>query len=286
MVDRDTKRLLDLAAKRDKVTAKIAEAKAFAGDITKSAREGASLSGLGLEPEQVSAGSIKAGLAGKLAQIKQFTKYIDILAKKGLNKGLLRQILNMGPEAGYAYASALVGADKGTFKQINALQSQIDSSTTALGKSGADKLYDSGRNASKGFLTGLLSQEKSLEATMEKLAKSMQKALRKALGIKSPARAMIPDGVNTARGVAVGVLQGLPHVDRAMDVVAGRMASRATAAPPLAGRAAVVRSGGGTVVQVTVQVAPTADPMSVGKAIQKTLLELKRNSGGGQLGLA
>ena len=284
-VDKQTDKLLAAAKKRDAIASKIAEAKAFASDVTKSAREGASLSGLGLEPDQVSAGSIKAGLAGKLAQIKQFTRYIDILAKKGLNKGLLRQILNMGPEAGYAYASALVGADKGTFKQINALQSQIDSSTTALGKSGADKLYDSGKNASKSFLTGLLSQEKSLEATMEKLARSMQKALRKALGIKSPARAMIPDGVNTARGVAVGVLQGLPHVDRAMDTVAGRMAGRATVAP-VAGRAAVVRSGGGTVVQVTVQVAPTADPMSVGKAIQKTLLELKRNSGGGQLGLA
>ncbi|WP_280858657.1 hypothetical protein [Streptomyces sp. SAI-144] len=285
MVDRDTKRLLDLAAKRDKVTAKIAEAKAFAGDITKSAREGASLSGLGLEPEQVSAGSIKAGLAGKLAQIKQFTKYIDILAKKGLAKGLLRQILNMGPEAGYAYASALVGADKGTFKQINSLQSQIDSSTTALGKSGADKLYDSGKNSSKGFLAGLLSEEKSLEATMEKLAKSMQKALRKALGIRSPARKVMPDGEMTARGVAVGVLQGLPFIDRAMDTMADRMAGRAVVSP-VAGRAAVVRGGSGTVVQVTVQVAPTSDAMSVGKAIQKVLLELKRNSGGGQLGLA
>jgi chorismate mutase len=284
-VDKQTDKLLAAAKKRDAIASKIAEAKAFAGDVTKSAREGASLSSLGLEPEQVSAGSIKAGLAGKLAQIKQFTRYIDILAKKGLSKGLLRQILNMGPEAGYAYASALVGADKGTFKQINALQSQIDSSTTALGKSGADKLYDSGKNASKGFLTGLLSQEKSLEATMEKLAKSMQKALRKALGIKSPARAMIPDGVNTVRGVALGIESGLPHVDRAMDTVAGRMAGRATVAP-VAGRAAVVRGGGGSVVQVTVQVAPTADPMSVGKAIQKVLLELKRNSGGGQLGLA
>ncbi|MFF0080215.1 hypothetical protein ACFYR1_11015 [Streptomyces canus] len=284
-VDRQTSKLLSAAKKRDAVVAKIAEAKKYASDVTSSAREGASLSNLGLEPDQVSAGSIKAGLAGKLAQIKQFTRYIDILAKKGLAKGLLRQILNMGPEAGYAYASALVGADKGTFKQINSLQSQIDSSTTALGKTGADKLYDSGKNASKGFLAGLLSQEKSLEATMEKLAKSMQKSLRKALGIKSPARAMIPDGINTARGVAAGVLQGLPHVDQAMDAVAGLMAGHATATP-VAGRAAVVRSGGGTVVQVTVQVAPTADAMSVGKAIQKVLLELKRNSGGGQLGLA
>ncbi|MFC8365589.1 hypothetical protein ACFUIY_37675 [Streptomyces griseorubiginosus] len=284
-VDRQTSRLLSAAKKRDAVMAKIAEAKKYASDVTSSAREGASLSNLGLEPEQVSAGSIKTGLAGKLAQIKQFTRYVGILAKKGLSKGLFQQILAMGPEAGYAYASALVGADKGTFKQINSLQSQIDSSTTSLGRVGADKLFDAGKNASKGFLTGLLSEEKSLERTMEKLARSMQKALRRALGIKSPARAMIPDGINTARGVALGIERGAPHVDRALQGIAGRMAGQAVGTQA-AGRPAVIGSGGGTVVQVTVQVAPTADPMSVGKAIQKTLLELKRNSGGGSLGLA
>ncbi|MDH6432610.1 chorismate mutase [Streptomyces sp. SAI-144] len=290
MVDQQTKKLLDLAAQRDKVGAKIAAAKEYASSVTSTARDGASLANLGLEPEQVSAGTIKAGLGSKLAQIKQFTRYIDILAKRGLGKGLLRQILNMGPEAGYAYASALVGADKGTVKQINALQSQIDSSTTALGKSGADKLYDSGKNASKGFLTGLLSQEKSLEATMERLAKSMQKALRKALGIKSPARAMIPDGVMTTRGVAVGLLEGMPHVDRAMQTVAGRMAGHA-AVTPVPGRAAVTRGGtggGGGVMNVfvTVQVAPTADRLAIGKEIQQTLLHLKRNQGYGELGIA
>lgn len=277
MVDRQTSKLLAAAKKRDALASKIAAAKKYASDLTTSAREGASLSGLGLEPDRVSAGTIKAGLAGKLAQIKQFTRYIDILAKRGLAKGLLRQILNMGPEAGYAYASALAGADKSTFKSINSLQSQIDSSTTALGKSGADKLYDSGRNASKGFLTGLLSQEKSLEATMEKLAKSMQKALRKALGIKSPARAMIPDGINTARGVAVGVLQGLPHVDRAMQAVAGRMTGQAAA--PVAGRSAAVSRGGSTTVNLNVQAGLGTDPVALAREIRRMLLELKRDFG-------
>ncbi|MFE2546938.1 hypothetical protein ACFXDK_43550, partial [Actinacidiphila glaucinigra] len=155
MIDRQTKKLLDQAKKRDAIAAKIAEAKKYASDVTHAARESAGLSNLGMEPDQVTAGGIKGGLAGKLAQVKAFTKYIDILAKKGLNKSLLRQILSMGPEAGYAYASALAGADKNTFKSINNMQGQLDKSTDKLGKLGADRLYDSGKNAGRGFLKGL-----------------------------------------------------------------------------------------------------------------------------------
>ncbi|WP_330265332.1 hypothetical protein [Streptomyces griseorubiginosus] len=276
-VDQQTSKLMAAAKKRDAIAAKIAEAKKYASDLTSSARQGAGLSSLGLEEGGINAGTIKAGLAGKLAQVKQFTDYISILAKRGLSKGLLRQILNMGPETGYAYASALVGADKATFKSINSIQSQLDASTATLGRVGADKLYDSGKNATKGFLAGLTSQEKQLEATMVKIAKSMQKALRKALGIKSPARAMIPDGINTARGVAVGVLAGLPHVDRAMQAVAGRMAGQAVGAP-VVGRPAAVGSGG-VVYQVQVDVHDAMDPVAVGLEFQRVLVQLGRHQG-------
>lgn len=279
-VDKQTDKLLAAAKKRDAVAARIAEAKSFASDVTTNARQGASLGNLGMEPEEVTAGGIKAGLASKLAKIKQFTTYINMLAKKGLSKSLLKQILNMGPEDGYAYASALVGADKATFTSINKLQGQLNDSTTKLGKVGADRLYDSGKNASKGFLAGLTAEEKQLETTMENLAKSMQKALKKALGIKSPAKKMIPDGINTAKGVAVGVLAGLPHVDSAMNTMAGRMTGRA-AIGPVAGRAAVTASGGTQqVVNLTVQFQGlVTDRIGTAKEIVKVLNELARTTG-------
>ncbi|MFF3891399.1 hypothetical protein [Streptomyces sp. NPDC001914] len=275
MVNRETAKLLSAAKKRDALQKKIAEAKAFASDITKNAREGAGLSSLGMEPDKVTAGGIKAGLAGKLSQLKQFTRYIDILGKKGLSKSLLRQILQMGPEAGYAYASALVGADKNTFKSINSMQGQLDKSTTKLGKLGADRLYDSGKNASKGFLKGLESQEKELQKTMIRIAKAMQHALREALGIKSPATKMKPDGINTARGIAVGVLAGLPHIDRAMNVVAGRMAGRATVP---AGKAAAAGSGG-LVYNISFVIEQAMDPVAVGREVQRILLQFGRAQG-------
>jgi chorismate mutase len=285
-INKQTGKLLDAAKKRDAIAAKIAEAKKYASDVTSAARESAGLSNLGMEPEQVTAGGIKAGLASKLAQLKQFTKYVDQLARRGLSKSLLRQILNMGPDAGYAYASALAGADKNTFKSINSLQGQIDKSSTSLGKLGADRLYDSGKNASKGFLKGLESQQKDIEKLMVKIAKGMQKALRNALGIHSPARKLIPDGVNTARGIAVGVMQGLPHIDDAMQAVASRVTGRVAGARPVLGRPAGRGSGGGVVINLNVEVRPGADAQAVWREIRQGLLSLKRDLGGGSLGLA
>jgi polyhydroxyalkanoate synthesis regulator phasin len=273
-VTRQTRALLAAAAKRDAVAAKIAEAKQFVVDVANKARGDAALGSLGMEAEDVTAGGIKGALASKLAKIKQFTRYVGELAKRGLNKGLIRQILEMGPEAGYAYASALAGADKKTFNEINKLQTGVIDSTRYLGRFSADHLYDAGKNAGKGFLTGLASQQKAIEATMVKIAKAMQTALKKALGIKSPATKLMPDGVMAVRGVAEGVLQGLPYVDKAMQTVAGRMAGKA-AASPVMGRPAVV-GGGASVMQVQISVTDARDPVATAREIRRELLELKR----------
>jgi chorismate mutase len=276
MVDKQTKKLLDLQAKRDKVASTIAAAKEYASTTTTNARSAAGLSNLGMAPEEVTAGGIKAGLQQKLAQIKTFSSYVSQLAKRGLNKGLLRQILDMGPVDGYAYASALAGASKTTLSAINSTQKQIDSTTTSLGRTGADVLYDAGKNAGKGFLKGLEGQQADIEKLMTKIALGMQKSLRKALGIRSPARKLIPDGINTARGIAVGVLQGLPHIDAAMNAVAGRMTGNT---PQSVGRPAVGGAGGGTVYNVQVDVHDAMDPIAVGRELQRVLVQFGRAQG-------
>ncbi|MGW1609407.1 hypothetical protein ACWCQZ_08415 [Streptomyces sp. NPDC002285] len=282
MVNQQSKKLLDLAAKRDAVAKKIAEAKQFRDTVMNTARGTATLGSLGIEEGKVTAGGIKGAMGSKLAQIKTFTSFVKSLAARGLHKTLLRQILEMGPEAGYAYANALAGADKGTLSAINKTQHGLDKATRSLGEIGADRLYDSGKNASKGFLKGLESQEKDIEKLMMKIAKAMQKSLRKALGISSPARKMIPDGVNTMRGVALGVIQGLPHIDGAMQQAADRMSG----IRPATGRAAVIgRGGGGTVVHIHVDGA-VVDKLGAARAMREAFLELKRAQGGGELGIA
>lgn len=281
MVDKQTKKLLDAAAKRDAIAKKIADAKAYASGVTSTAREQASLSSLGMEPEQVTAGRIKGGLAQKLAKIKQFSRFISVLAKRGLNKGLIRQILNMGPEQGYAYANALAGADKATISSINKTQGLIDSESKKLGNKGADILYDSGKNASKGFLAGLQTQQKSIEKYMLSIAKAMQKSIRKALGIRSPSTVMAQLGAYSTQGLARGLVDGMPVLDRAL----GTVSDRVSGIQPVLGRAAVAgRGAGGTVIQI--QVDGALDPKAVARQVRTMLLTLKRDLGGGELGIA
>lgn len=276
MVNKDNKKLQSLATQRDALVTKIATAKKYASDLTSSARQGASLSSLGLDDQDVSAGSIKAGLAQKLAKIKQFSSYVKSLAKRGLNKTTLRQILDMGPEQGYAYASALSGANSTALKGINSLQSQINSTTTSLGKTGADLMYDSGKNAGKGFLTGLTSQQKAIEKKMVDIAKGMQKAIKRALGIRSPSRVMAEVGRYSTQGLAAGLTEALPHVDKALNEVGSRVAS----ARPVIGAAAAAggRAAGGTVIEANINIT-SMDPIAAGREVRRVLLELKRAQG-------
>ena len=276
MVNRDTKKLQGLATERDRLAARIAAAKDFAKTITAGARQDAALGSLGIAEEDVSAGSIKGGLADKLAKLKQFTSYIKTLAKRGLNKSLLRQVLEMGPEQGYAYASALAGADASTFKAINSLETQINHGADALGLAGADGMYDAGANAGKGFLTGLASQQKAIEKQMLTIAKAMEKAIKKALGIKSPSRVMAGLGRYTTEGLAVGMTERLPVLDAALSTVTDRVASTR----PVIGRPAVVGAGaGGVVYNIPITIEQAMDPIAVAREFQKVLVKYGRAQG-------
>ncbi|MFD5033653.1 hypothetical protein ACFWM0_25080 [Streptomyces sp. NPDC058405] len=276
MVNRDTAKLQGLATKRDALAQKIAGAKQNAADWTAQARQQSELGSLGIEEGQVSAGSIQGALGQQLAKIKQFTAYIKILGQRGLAKSMLKQILNMGPEQGYAYASALAGASTSTLSSINSLQYSINSSTDALGRQGADSMYDAGYASGKGFLTGLTAQQKAIEAQMVKIAQGMQKAIKKALGIKSPSRVMAQMGRYSTEGLAAGLTERMPVLDQALAAVSGRVAATA----PALGVAALPAGarGGPVVIHARFEIT-TLDPIAGAKQVRKMLLELQRTYG-------
>ncbi|MFE9738808.1 hypothetical protein [Streptomyces sp. NPDC006477] len=290
MVNREHAKLQGLAGKRDALRARLGSAQAllkarveerarYATDIRSQARSASGLSSLNLEPKQVNAGTIKAGLGQKLSRLRQFTRWIGILTKRGTNKNLLRDVLAMGPEEGYAYASALVGMSNVDLRAVNSLQSQIDKESDTLGKRAASTMYDAGVNSAKGLVKGLQSQEKAIVQQMYRLAKAMENAIRAALKIRSPSRVAHGLGLNFGQGLSGGALASIPSVDRAVDAVAGRMAGiRPMPGRAVAGLAAGASGGGGTVNHFHIQNA--IDPVSTAKQIQKVLLKLDRTNGG------
>ncbi|MGW4050793.1 hypothetical protein ACWENA_08165 [Streptomyces sp. NPDC004779] len=290
MVNREHDKLQALATRRDKLKSQLSSAQdllksrveeqaRYRADVRSRAQDSASLSSLGLEPKEVTAGSIRAGLRSKLGQLKQFNSYITRLIKRGLHKSLLRQVIAMGPEDGLPYAAALLSMSSQDFKQTNQMQKDIDRESDSLGRAAAKTFYDAGVQSAQGLINGLKSQQKDVENQMVEIAKGMERALKRALGIKSPSRVAHAIGANFGQSTGDGVLSALPVVGRAVDAVAGRMAS----IRPLPGRpaAGLGLSGGGagtTVYNITVQGA--VDPVSTAKQIQTLLLKDKRLSGG------
>jgi len=259
LVRTDTGKLTTLAGKRDSLNSTIATANAYAASASDSAKSSAGLTSLFSGAGPFNAKSVLYGLNVRLAQIKKFSSNLALLAKRGLNKGLLNQLVQAGPEQGGTYAQALADASTADLKSINSAQVQIDSASTAYGKGVADSMYDSGKQAGKGFLTGLQAQEKDIEKEMSVLAKKIEAAIRKALEIKSPSRLTQRLGGLTGEGFLVGFRNKHPEIEasarRMAALVAGASAERVRVAQPLSAAGAQGTAGGSITYQINARTA-------------------------------
>ncbi|MBP2583401.1 polyhydroxyalkanoate synthesis regulator phasin [Streptomyces sp. PvR006] len=295
LINREHDKLQKLASRRDTLASKvkgaqdllrarIEEQANYRSSVRSTAQSASSLSSLGLDPAQVTTGAIRGGLQQKLERLRQFNRYVTALTKRGLNKNLLRQVLAMGPEDGFAYAAALAGMTNADFKSTNSIQAAIDRESDSLGRTGAKTLYDAGVNSAKGLVSGLQSQQRAIEQQMVKIAKGMERAIKQALGIKSPSRVAWAITTNFMRSLGGGALAEIPYLDRVMGQVSGRMAGiRPEPGRPTAGQGVGAAAGGSAPVYITVQGA--IDPVSTAKQLQKVLITLKRTNGGGGLSL-
>ncbi|WP_327594711.1 hypothetical protein [Streptomyces chartreusis] len=219
MLDAGNKRLTKLAAQRDALAKRIADAQKFAAETTSKALEAFSLSNLS-QGTEVTAKGLAAGLEDALKQVKTFSANLANLSRRGLSKALLEQIVNLGPVQGAQLAAALAGSTKDSLKRLNSLQTDLTKASTNLGNTSADVLFDAGKQAGKGFLSGLQAQRKSIERLMLDIAKGMQSAIRTALRIKSPSRVMRRLGDFTGLGLQLGLLDRVAGIMRASTAAA------------------------------------------------------------------
>jgi hypothetical protein len=233
LVRRDTGTLTSLAAQRDSVKARIAAANTYATNASDNAKSFAGVTSLPSGGGLFDAKGILSGLNVRLGQIKKFSSNLALLAKRGMNKGLLNQLVQAGPEQGGSYAQALAASSAADLKAINSAQSQIDAASTAYGKSVADSMYDSGKQAGKGFLTGLQSQEKDIEKEMTVLARKVEASIRKELKIKSPSKVTEGLGAFTGEGFLVGFRSKHPAIAASVRSMAALVASAGARSMPV-----------------------------------------------------
>jgi phage-related protein len=223
LIDRSNKKLRGLAAERDKLAKRIAEATKFAADTTKAALDAFSLNDLVQGQDTFTAATITAGLEDAVSRVNKFSNDLDKLARRGLRKDLLEQIVGLGPKQGAQLADVLASATGGSLKRINDLQAQLAKASTALGRTSADVLFDAGKQASKGFLAGLEAERKSIERLMLQIARALQKSIRNALGIRSPSVVMRRIGEMTMAGLQAGLVRRVGALEKAASSAARAM---------------------------------------------------------------
>jgi hypothetical protein len=125
------------------------------------------------------------------------------------SKSIMQQIIEVGPDCGVELGQALLKAGGATFKSINSTQGTIDKAAKQARRNAADPMFDAGRNAGKGFVTGLISQKKQIEAAMRDIANALVAQIKRALKIKSPSQIFAE--IACSRCPAWSTMSGLEH---------------------------------------------------------------------------
>jgi SLT domain-containing protein len=242
LADSSTKassKLQALAKQRDSVDSRFEAAKTAASDQKKTAADFLGLSNL---QDSGSVADLIMGMERRQSTLKASQATISGLSKKGLNQDLISQLVAMGPES--TLATLVSGANKAQLAQLNALAKSGAKLTTSYGNTMADAMFDAGKNASKGFLTGLKSQEKELQAAMNALGDGLVASIKKKLKIKSPSRVTQWVGEMTGAGVGVGLDNMAASVAASAARVADAAVPEVPAVSPASYTSAAAAAGG------------------------------------------
>jgi len=242
-LENDQNTLETLANRRQAVLNQIAAAHAAVKSTASSTESTFSLTAAaGSVTSALGAGGIIGQLLGDVAQIRVFKANIARLSKMGLNKAYISQLIAAGPVQGGQIAAELAAGNMGDIREINSAESQIAKASTSLGYTAAEAMYDSGRQAGKGFLSGLQAEQKQLEAAMKKLADVLVNTIKRELKISSPSQVARDLFRMVPRGGALGLDDGASE----MAAAAARMARAAVPGYGAAG-------SGGTAPRIVIE---------------------------------
>lgn len=214
---KQNKRLQSLAKQRDAIAERIKEATKYAADVAGKARDFASLSAIASGADVPLTGEgLARQLKDRLKQIRAFQTDLNRLAKRGLHKDILGDIIDQGPEKGAALAATLVGSSDAVLRSLTSTQASIRAASKKLGDSSANLLFDSGKAAGAGFLAGLKAQQKDIVKLMTQIAREVAKTVKTTLKIKSPSRVMEGAGIDTIAGFIAGVQRMARSVEAAV----------------------------------------------------------------------
>ncbi|MGW3152781.1 phage tail tape measure protein [Streptomyces sp. NPDC001089] len=213
--------LQKLADQRAGIQKQIDAANAYVADQAGTINDFLSISGT----SATSIGDLISQATGQQKTASGFVSLTRSLKARGASKDLLEQLAAAGPGSQLATVLGGKNVTTGDIAKLNKLMASGGKLATSFGKDMADLMYDSGKDASKGFLAGLKSQEASLAKQMAKLATDLVKQIKKVLKIKSPS-VVFRDEVG--KNVVLGMAHGIDLHSHLVGGAAQRLADSAT----------------------------------------------------------
>jgi TP901 family phage tail tape measure protein len=210
-----------LADKRASVQKTIAAANQYASDQAGNIKDFLSISGT----SAMNVGDLISQAGAQQKTASSFVALSKSLKARGASKELLQQLSDAGPGSQLATILSAKNVTTTDIGKLNKLMSSGGKLATSFGKDMADMMYDTGKNAGKGFLAGLKATEKDLQKQIDKLAKGLISAIKKALKIKSPSVVMRDE---VGKNVVLGVVHGMDMHGHLVGGAAQRLADTAT----------------------------------------------------------
>ena len=201
-IQRQTKAMENASKQLTSLQSRAKAASTYAASVTANLSGYAALSGISL-PGATSTASgairptgapaaattIQGQLHQRLTQLKKFATVLGQLRRSGLSVALIRQIVDMGPDDGFAYAQAILATGRSGILDINKTQAAITATAGSVGKAAAAAVY--GQAAVDGFKA----QQKQLQNIMRMLGKE--------LGVEAAKWLHVPKG-KLPKGYATG----------------------------------------------------------------------------------
>ena len=209
-----------VAARLEKAQQKLADAIQAQRDLTTSVRDAArdfalaldvgeeelqvfariSERGFYIEESISSTKSFAEQLKERVKALKKFARDIRELRRRGVDAGLIQQLLEAGPEAGGEVATQLAEGSQAQIRQVNQLQRAAKNTARKLGKYAGKEFKQAGVDQARGVVKGI---ESELDA-IEKSAIGITNAIYKVL--LPFAKEAAPDlGEDVGSGIASGI---------------------------------------------------------------------------------
>jgi TP901 family phage tail tape measure protein len=154
--------------------------------------------------------------------ISEWADDLDELADRGINKGLLRTLAEMGP-TGAAYVQTFVDMTEEELEKANEIYKEAMKLPDSVALNITDSYYSAGENAAQGYIDGIDDSSEDVEDASEKLGKKSYERLESILDEHSPSKVTEGIGVNFDKGLANGITRETSEVLTSINAMAQQM---------------------------------------------------------------